>query len=181
MEEEEGAIRLRLEFLVSAYNTAQGMIKFSDEKASVIFIFYGITLSVLSYRGDRLLRVLRFGDAALGIKILLWTALVGFFISMVYGLGYALATVVPTFNPKIDVKNHRKLYWCHDVLARSVEEYAAELNALGPRGILAEMTTELYSALTIEEMKFDRVARSLYGAMVSLCCWGAITVATFFL
>ena len=51
------SLPLRLSFVISAYNTAQRLIRFSDEKASFMFLFLGITLSIFGIRGDRILLI----------------------------------------------------------------------------------------------------------------------------
>ena len=43
------------------------------------------------------------------------------------------------------------------------------------------MTRELYSAVTIERRKFERVARSIKGAMASFILWVLLLVSTFLL
>lgn len=44
---------LRLTIVVSAYNIALRMIRFSDDNASLVFLFLGILLSIFGIRGDR--------------------------------------------------------------------------------------------------------------------------------
>jgi len=48
---------VRLTFAMSAHNTAQRMIRFSDGKASFAFLFFGIILSIFGIRGDRILSI----------------------------------------------------------------------------------------------------------------------------
>jgi hypothetical protein len=49
------SLPLRLSFVISAYNAAQWMIRFSDKKASFVFLFFGIILTIFGIRGDRIL------------------------------------------------------------------------------------------------------------------------------
>ena len=43
-------LSVRLTFVMSAYTTAQRMIRFSEEKASFVFLFFGIILSIFGIR-----------------------------------------------------------------------------------------------------------------------------------
>jgi hypothetical protein len=179
--EGQGPAFLQLTFLISAYNTAQRMIWFSDQKASFIVIYYGILLSMLGTRVERLLAFFRAPEAALAPRVAL--ALVGcaFVASMVYSLSYAIHSVVPTYAAPVDVRDYRRLYWCHDVLAKDVETYFESLRGLDAAALLKEMTRELYAAVGIERLKFDRVTRSLKGAAASFVAWVLVFVSTFFL
>ncbi len=172
---------LKLTFLISAYNTAQRMIWFSDQKASFIVIYYGILLSMLGTRVDRLLGLFRTPGAAFALRALVVALGLAFVACMVYSLAYTLRTVLPTYVAPVDVRDHRRLYWCHDILAKDVETYFASLRDLDGEALLKEMTRELYSAVTIERLKFERVTRSLHGALASFALWVAIFVLTFFL
>ncbi len=49
---------LRLGIVVSAYNTPQQKIRFSDEKESFNFLFFVIILSIFGIRGGRNLLIL---------------------------------------------------------------------------------------------------------------------------
>lgn len=172
---------LQLTFLISAYNSAQRMIWFSDQKASFIVIYYGILLSMLGTRVERLLSFFRAPEAALAPRAAL--ALVGcaFVASMVYSLSYALRSVVPTYAAPVDVRDYRRLYWCHDILAKDVETYFELLRGLDAAALLKEMTRELYAATSIERLKFDRVTRSLKAAVASFVAWVLIFAGTFLL
>ena len=172
---------LKLSFLISAYNTAQRMIWFSDQKASFIVIYYGILLSMLGTRVERQLGAFRAPDSAFALRALLVTLGLAFVASMVFSLVYTLRTVLPTYGPPVDARDYRRLYWCHDVLAKDVETYFESLRDLDGESLLKEMTRELYSAVTIERLKFERVTRSLHGALTSFGVWVLIFVLTFFL
>ncbi len=171
----------KLNFLISAYNTAQNMIRFSDEKATVVFIFYGVLLALLGSRTDKVIAALKgpgMGGALAVVTVLLFFAFLGL---MIYGLVYALRTVTPTFEAGVEGPDRSKIYWCHDVLAREPQEYLQIVEGLGERDILREMVFELYSAQRIEKLKFDRIGKAMRSAMVSLLLWQAMVVLTFFL
>ena len=68
-----GSLPRRLSFVVSAFITAQGMIRFSDETASFVFLFSGIILSIFGIRGDRILLILG-GQVRPGVSGGLWRA-----------------------------------------------------------------------------------------------------------
>ncbi len=177
----EDVAPLKLGFLVSAYTTAERMIWLSDQKASFILIYYGILLSMLGTRVERLLTFFRTPDAAFLPRAALLVLACAFMASMVISLAYALRTVLPTYLAPVEVRDYRRLHWCHDILAKDVEAYFRLLNGLDAEGILREMTRELYSAVTIERLKFERVTRSLKAALASFVAWILIFVATFFL
>ncbi len=172
---------LKLSFLISAYNTAQRMIWFSDQKASFIVIYYGILLSMLGTRVERLLGAFRSPDAAFPLRAILVILGLAFVACMVYSLVFTLRTVLPTYAPPVDVRDYRRLYWCHDVLAKDVETYFESLRNLDGEALLKEMTRELYSAVTIERLKFERVTRALHGALTCFGMWVLIFVLTFFI
>jgi hypothetical protein len=171
---------LKLSFLISAYNTAQRMIWFSDQKASFIVIYHGILLSMLGIRVERLLNFFRAPGAALAPRAVLVVLGLAFVASMVYALAYTLRTVLPTYSPPLDVRGYQRLYWCHDVLAKDVETYFEALRDLDGDSLLKEMTRELFSAVTIERIKFDRVTKALRGAVASFAAWVLIFAFTFF-
>lgn len=52
------SLPLCLSCVVSAYNPAQQMVRLADEKASFIFPFFGINLSIFGIWGDRILFIL---------------------------------------------------------------------------------------------------------------------------
>ena len=104
-----------------------------------------------------------------------------FLASMVVSLAYALRTVLPTYLAPVDVRGYRRLHWCHDILAKDVETYFESLRGLDGEALIKEMTRELYSAVTIERLKFERVGRSLRAALVSFVAWVLVFVSTFFL
>ncbi len=172
---------LKLSFLISAYNTAQRMIWFSDQKASFIVIYYGILLSMLGPRAERLLGAFRAPDSPFALRAILVALGLAFVATMVYGLAYTLRTVLPTYGPPVDVRDYRRLYWCHDILTKDVETYFESLRDLDGEALLKEMTRELYSAVAIERLKFERVTRALHGALASFGLWVLIFVLTFFL
>lgn len=170
---------LKLGFLISAYNTAQRMIWFSDQKASVIVIYYGILLSMLGPRVDRGLTFLRAADAGVPPRAALVGLMLAFLASMAVSLSYALRTILPSYVPPVEVRDHKRLYWCDDILARDVETYFETLRGLDGDGLLKEMTRELYSAVRIEKRKFDRVTRSIRWAVASFALWVLLLVSTF--
>ncbi len=171
---------LQLMFLISAYNTAQRMIWFSDQKASIIIIYYGILLSMLGARVDRFTHFFRAPEAALAPRAALVLVGCAFLASMIYAVLYALRTVLPTYVAPVDVRGYRRLYWCHDVLAKDVETYFDSLRGLDSEALLKEMTRELYAAVSIERVKFERVTRALKGAVASFLVWLLVFVGTFF-
>lgn len=171
---------LQLTFLMSAYNTAQRMIWFSDQKASFIVIYYGILLSMLGPRVERLLGFFRAPRAAVAPRAALVLLGVAFLATMVFALIYALRTVLPTYVTPVDVRDHKRLYWCHDILAKDVETYFGSLRGLEGDALLKEMTRELYSAVSIERLKFERVTRSLKAAVASFAVWVLIFAFSLF-
>ncbi len=173
-------MELKLNFLISAYNTAQNMIRFSDEKATVVFVFYGILLALLGTRAERVIAALKTGSggALALLSVLLFFAFLGL---MVYSLMYAMRTITPTFASGVQAADRSKLYWCHDVLGREPEDYLTTMEGLTDRQILREMVYELYSVQSIEKLKFDRVGKATRSASVSLVVWQIIVVLTFFL
>ena len=173
-------MELKLNFLISAYNTAQNMIRFSDEKATVVFVFYGILLALLGTRAERVIAALKtgLGGALALLSVLLFFAFLGL---MVYSLMYAMRTITPTFAAGVQAADRSKLYWCHDVLGREPEDYLTTMEGLTDRQILREMVYELYSVQSIEKLKFDRVGKATRSASVSLVIWQIIVVLTFFL
>ena len=171
----------KLNFLISAYNTAQNMIRFSDEKATVVFIFYGVLLALLGSRADRVIAALKapgMGGVLTIVTVLLFFVFLAF---MIYGLVYALRTITPTFEAGVQTPDRSKVYWCHDVLAREPQEYLQVFEALTDKDVLREMVYELYSVQSIEKLKFDRVGKAIRSASASLVVWQIIVVLTFFL
>lgn len=141
---------LKLTFLISAYNTAQRMIWFSDQKASVIVISYGILLSMLGPRVDRILAAFRGAGGPHLSHVTFVILAAAFLVSRVVSLFYALRTVLPTYRAPVDVRDYKRLYWCDDILAKDVESYFETLRGLDGEALLKEMTRELYSAVAIE-------------------------------
>ncbi|MFI5339240.1 MAG: hypothetical protein ACHQ7N_05330 [Candidatus Methylomirabilales bacterium] len=124
------SLPLRLSFAMSAYNTAQRMIRFSDEKASFVFLFFGITLSIFSIfgiRGDRILVILGGRIQAGGFRALFILLFLLFLATMILSLFYGLQTIAPRLGSPVNNPNHRRLYWCHDVLRYPVEDYLIHL------------------------------------------------------
>ncbi|HYB75268.1 MAG TPA: hypothetical protein VED18_17990 [Candidatus Sulfotelmatobacter sp.] len=171
----------KLNFLISAYNTAQNMIRFSDEKATVVFIFYGILLALLGTRADKVIATLRAPGMVGLVAVLTVLIFFAFLGLMIYGLVYALRTITPTFEAGVEAADRKRIYWCHDVQGREPQEYLQIVESLGDRDILREMVYELYSVQKIEKLKFDRVGRATRSAMVSLILWQVMVVLTFFL
>lgn len=172
------SLPLRLSFVMSAYNTAQRMIRFSDEKASFVFLFFGIILSIFGIRGDRILLILGGRVQAGGFRSLFILLFLLFLATMILSLFYGLRTIAPRLRSPVDNPNHRRLYWCHDVLRYPVEEYLTRLRALSNEAVLREMVHELYAAMAIERSKFDRINRCLRWAVASFIAWVALILMT---
>jgi len=81
--------------VVSAFITAQGMIRFSDETASFVFLFSGIILSIFGIRGDRILLILGGPGPAGGLRFLFIMLFLVFLATMVVSLFYGLKTNAP--------------------------------------------------------------------------------------
>lgn len=173
-----GSLPLRLSFVMSAYNTAQRMIRFSDEKASFVFLFFGIILSIFGIRGDRILLILGGRGQTGGFRVLFILLFLLFLVTMVVSLLYGLRTIAPRLGSPKKNRNHQRLYWCHDVLRYRVEEYLARLQGLSDEAMLQEMVHELYAAMTIERSKFDRINRCLRWAVASFIAWVALILMT---
>ncbi len=172
------SLPLRLSFVMSAYNTAQWMIRFSDEKASFVFLFFGIILSVFGIRGDRILLILGGRVQGGGFRALFILLFLLFLVTMVLSLLYGLQTIVPRLGSPLNGPNHRRLYWCHDVLRYPMEEYLTHLRSLSDEAMLQEMVHELYVVMAIERSKFDRINRCLRWAMASFVAWVALILMT---
>jgi hypothetical protein len=171
-------LSLRLTFVMSAYNTAQRMIRFSDEKASFIFLFFGIILSIFGIRGDRILLILG-GQARFGAFRVVYIVLFLIFLStMVIALFHGLKTIAPRLASPAADPRHLRLYWFQDVLALPVNEYLTRLQSLSDQAVLREMAHELYAAMAIERAKFDRINRCLRWAVVSFVLWILLIVMT---
>ncbi len=171
-------LSLRLNFVMSAYNTAQRMIRFSDEKASFVFLFFGIILSIFGIRGDRVLLILGGQARPGGFRALFILLFLLFLATMILSLFYVLRTIAPRLGPPATNPGHQRLYWCHDVLRLSVEEYLSRLRGLEEEAVVEEMVHELYAALAIERAKFDRINRCLRWAVASFVAWVALIVMT---
>lgn len=172
------SLPLRLSFVMSAYNTAQRMIRFSDEKASFVFLFFGIILSIFGIRGDRILLILGGRIQAGGFRALFILLFLVFLATMTLSLLYGLQTIAPRLASPVDSPNHRRLYWCHDVLRYPPEEYLTHLRALSDEAVLQEMVHELYAAMIIERNKFDRINCCLRWAVASFAAWVALILMT---
>jgi hypothetical protein len=178
--ESQATTETKLRFVISAYDTAQSMIKFSDEKATVVFILYGVLLMLLGTRADLVVKFIR--DPSFSpLAIFVGAGFVVFLATAIYALIYALRTITPTFDPQVETGEHSKIYWCHDVLDKPIDQYFGTLSALSDSQILREMVSELYRAMAIERLKFERVGKAIRTAMISLVVWQVIIVATFFL
>jgi hypothetical protein len=133
------SLPLRRRFVMSAYNTAQRMIRFSDGEAIFFSLFFGILLSIFGIRGDRILlnqggRARAGGFRALFILVFLAT--------MILSLFHGLQTIAPRLASRVKNPRHRWLYWRHDMLRYPVEEYLAHLRALSDEAVLPEMVPE---------------------------------------
>jgi hypothetical protein len=154
------------------------MIRFSDEKASFVFLFFGIILSIFGIRGNRLLLILGGRVQAGGFRALFILLFLLFLVTMIRSLLYGLQTNAPRLRSSVDNPNHRRLYWCHDVLRYQVEEYLTHLRALSDEDVLQEMAHELYAAMAIERSKFDRIHHCLRWAVASFFAWIALILMT---
>ncbi|HSB79880.1 MAG TPA: Pycsar system effector family protein [Candidatus Methylomirabilis sp.] len=172
------SLPLRLAFVMSAYNTAQRMIRFSDEKASFVFLFFGIILSIFGIRGDRILLILG-GQARPGSFRALFIALFLLFLgTMVVSLFYGLRTIIPHLRVPAASPDHLRLYWFQDVLRLPASEYLARLRGLSDEGVVREMVQELYVVMAIERAKFDRINRCLRWAVASFILWVIVILMT---
>ena len=173
-------MNLKLDFVVSADNTAQSMIRFSDQKASMVFVFHGILLALLGTRMGRLVEVIRGRELSV-------LSLGGFILLCVYlglmchSLMYALRTITPTFTEGVPSPDHKKLYWFQDVQKQDVRGYVQALQGLSEDQVIQEMVYELYSVQTIEKVKFERVQRATWSAAAGLMVWQIVMVITIFL
>lgn len=173
-------MNFRLDFVVSAYNTAQSMIRFSDQKASMVFVFFGILLALLGTRIGKLVEVIRGGQ--LGVLPIAGFVLLCVFLGlMCHSLMYALRTITPTFAEASTGPEHQKLYWFQDVQRREPREYVEALRDLSEDQVLQEMVYELYSVQGIEKLKFERIQRATWSAAVGLMVWQVVMVLTIFL
>jgi hypothetical protein len=173
-------MNFRLDFVLSAYDTAQRMIRFSDQKASVVFVFFGILLALLGARMGRLVAALR-GETVGALALAGLVLLCAFLGLMAHSLLYALRTITPTFGASDATPDHQKLYWFQDVQRRDLREYLEALKGLSEDQVLQEMVYELYSVQGIEKLKFDRIQRATWSAAIALMVWQAIVVLTIFL
>jgi hypothetical protein len=164
-------LTIRLSFVMSAYSTAQQMIRFSDEKASFVFLFFGIILSIFGIRGDRILQILGGQANPAGLRTVFITIFLVFLATMTASLFYGLQTITPRLHSPPVNPDHQRLYWCHDVLRLPIAEYMQRLQALGNEAVLQEMIYELYAALAIERTKFDRIRHCLRWALASFVAW----------
>jgi len=174
----EESLSLRLTFVMSAYNTAQRMIRFSDEKASFVFLFFGIILSIFGIRGDRILLIMGGQIKAGGFRALFISLFLVFLATMVGSLFYGLQTISPRLASPGNTPDHQRLYWCHDVLRFPVNEYLVRLRALIDEAVLQEMAHELYAVMAIERSKFDRINHCLRWAVASFVAWVGLILMT---
>ena len=173
-----GSLTLRLSFVMSAYSTAQQMIRFSDEKASFVFLFFGIILSIFGVRGDRILLILGGQAGPTGLRAAFIAVFLIFLGTMITSLFYGLQTITPRLHSPAADPDHHRLYWCHDVLRLPIAEYVARLGSLGDEAVLREMIYELYAAMAIERSKFDRIRRCLRWAVASFVVWVVLIAMT---
>lgn len=175
---ESGSLTLRLSFVMSAYSTAQQMIRFSDEKASFVFLFFGIILSIFGVRGDRILLILGGQAGPAGLRAAFIAVFLVFLGTMITSLFYGLQTITPRLHSPAADPDHQRLYWCHDVLRLPIAEYAARLGSLSDEAVLREMIYELYAATAIERSKFERIRRCLRWAIASFVVWIVLIAMT---
>ena len=103
-----GSLTLRLSFVMSDYSTAQQMIRFSDEKASFVFLFFGIILSIFGVRGDRILLILGGQAGPAGLRAAFIAVFLVFLGTMITSLFYGLQTITPRLHsPAADPDHHR--------------------------------------------------------------------------
>jgi len=159
------SLPLRLGFAMSAYNTVQRMIRFPDEQASFVFLFFGIILSI-------------FLSSALGV-IAFWSSWAdGYRPGGFRALFYGLQTIAPRPGSPVNNPNHRRGYWCHHVLRYPVEDSLIQLRALSDEATLQQMAYELYAALAIERSRFDRINHCLRWAVTGLVVWVGLVLMT---
>lgn len=163
---------------MSAYNTAQRMIRFSDEKASFVFLFFGIILSIFGVRGDRVLLILGGRAHPGGLRALFIFVFCLFLATMVISLFHGLKTIVPRLGAPTARPGHLRLYWFQDVLRLPVTEYLTRLHGLSDEAVVREMVYELYAAIAIEQGKFDRINRCLRWAVASFILWVVLILMT---
>jgi Family of unknown function (DUF5706) len=175
---DSGSLTLRLSFVMSAYSTAQQMIRFSDEKASFVFLFFGIILSIFGVRGDRILLILGGQAGPAGLRAAFIAVFFVFLGTMITSLFYGLQTITPRLHTPASDPDHQRLYWCHDVLRLPIAEYALRLGSLGDEAVLREMIYELYAATAIERSKFERIRRCLRWAIASFVVWIVLIAMT---
>ncbi len=169
---------LRLTFVISAYDTAQRMIRFSDEKASFVFLFFGIILSIFGIRGDRILLILG-GEKRPGAFHALFIGLfLAFFATLVVALFHGLKTIAPRLDAPPADPGRIRLYWFRDVLDLPMNEYLDRLQSLSGEAVLEAMTSEMYAVMAIERAKFSRVSRCLRWAVVSFVLWILVIAMT---
>ena len=172
------SLSLRLAFVTSAYNTAQRMIRFSDEKASFVFLFFGIILSIFGVRGDRILLIMGGQARPGGFRALFIALFLLFLATMVFSLFFGLQTIVPRLKSPEANPEHLRLYWFQDVLKLQANEYLARLQSLSDEGVVREMVRELYAVTAIERAKFDRINRCLRWAVASFILWVMVILMT---
>jgi hypothetical protein len=90
---------LRLNFVMSPYNTVQRMIRFSDGKASFVFLFFGSILSIFDIQGDRVLLILGGQIQARGFRALFILVFLLFLMTIALSSLCALQTIVPDSDP----------------------------------------------------------------------------------
>jgi hypothetical protein len=172
------SLPLRLAFVMSAYNTAQRMIRFSDEKASFVFLFLGITLSIFGVRGDRILLILGGKAQPGGFRALFFALFLLFLATMVVSLFYGLRNIVPHLQSLAERLDHLRLYWFQDVLKLPVNEYLTRLRGLSDEGVVREMVQEQYAVMAIERHKFERINCCLRWAVASFILWVIVILMT---
>jgi pycsar effector protein len=172
------SLPLRLAFVMSAYNTAQRMIRFSDEKASFVFLFLGITLSIFGVRGDRILLILGGKAQPGGFRALFIALFLLFLATMVVSLFYGLRNIVPHLQSLAERPDHLRLYCFQDVLKLPVNEYLTRLRGLSDEGVVREMVQEQYAVMAIERHKFERINCCLRWAVASFILWVIVILMT---
>jgi hypothetical protein len=154
------------------------MIRFSDEKASFVFLFFGIILSIFGVRGDRILLIMGGKAQPGGFRALFVGLFLLFLTTMVISLFYGLRTIVPHLQSPRESPDHLRLYWFQDVLRLSPNEYLTRLRGLSEEGVVREMVQELYVVMAIERLKFDRINGCLRWAVASFILWVIVILMT---
>ena len=166
-------MRDRFRFIASAYATAQGMVRFVDEKGEILLIVYGILLALVSIRVDPLVTALRGPDGIGPMGAVTFGCFLAFLGVMFYAIYHVMMAVRPRFvaGGPPEGAARRRLYWCHDVLGKAPAAYIAAVRELRDGEILEEMAHELYDIHAIQRVKLAGIARATRVSVLSLLLW----------